>query len=112
MSIPIDFNTGKEIDFGRCMTTNEYILTGDKGYIMLADNTAVICQAIDKGGEMVNGDGSLGEGIIGPCRIMDQRVFYNNILYCIKYNGKNMYTRASLIKTPYSKRPSDKDSPE
>ena len=72
------------------------LYTGDnESYIMLGDNTKVTCVAIDfHGNKLYNGQK------IGPVRIMDQRIFYSDILYCAEYpigSNKIIYTRASLI---------------
>jgi len=75
-----------------------FLYTGDnKSYMMLGDNTQVKCEAIDFYGNKLY-DGQK----IGPVRIMDQRIFYSDILYCAEYpigTNKIIYTRASLIDT-------------
>ena len=81
--------------YGRdCM--GKLLYTGDnESYMMLDDNTLVTCVAIDaSGNKLYNGQK------IGPVRIMDQRIFYSDILYCAEYpigTKKIIYTRASLI---------------
>ena len=70
-----------------------FLYTGDnKSYMMLGDNTQVKCEAID----------FYGNKLYDGHRIMDQRIFYSDILYCAEYpigTNKIIYTRASLIDT-------------
>lgn len=77
------------------------LFTGDnESYEMLPDNTLIKCQFISHDGDFVKADCSLGKEIVSNVRVMDQRIFWNNILYACEYpigSGKVRYTRASLL---------------
>ena len=77
------------------------LFTGDnESYEMLPDNTLIKCQFISHDGKFVKADDSLGEEIVSNVRVMDQRIFWSNILYACEYpigSGNVRYTRASLL---------------
>jgi len=91
----VDANTGLQI-------SDTDIWTGDGvSYRMLPDKTRVWFQCISDDGINIKLDGTPGDEIIGPGAIIDQRVLYSDILYCVNYlggNGQIISTRASLIK--------------
>ena len=61
---------------------------------MLDDNTLVKCKFITHDGKP---DGDTGNDV---ARIMDQRCFYSDILYCVEFpigSSTVRYTRESLI---------------
>lgn len=76
------------------------LYTETKSYEMLPDNSLIKCQFIDNYGNYVKRDYTKGTDIVENVRVMDQRIFYDDILYCVEYpinSGKIYHTRASLI---------------
>lgn len=74
--------------------------TTDGKYEMLPDNTIVSCQFIDHSGNFIKKDKTLGKELVNNVRIMDQRIFYSNILYAVEYpigSGDVLHTRHNLI---------------
>lgn len=83
--------TGKPIQ-----ATN--ITCGDGKYTMYPDNTELWFQRISFNGENLLSNGEIGSGTTGPGRVMDQRCFRSDILYCVEYpigTGKMVYCRHS-----------------
>ena len=76
-------------------------MTGDNcSFNVLPDNTKVWFQPINMKGDFIKKDNSLGSEIIGPAKIIDQRVGRNNILYAVEMLDdlhKIYSTRADLI---------------
>ena len=77
------------------------VTTGDGLKKVMINNICIYCQAINSKGQFIKEDGNLGEEIIGPCKIIDSKAFYNDILYRIKIisNGLEFDTKDSLIKS-------------
>ena len=83
------------------MNYNNDLWTGDnKSYCMLKDNSVVKCQLISFDGKNIKKNKTPGNEIVKVI-IKDQRIFKNDILYCVKlYSKENddlYHTRASLI---------------
>ena len=74
------------------------LFTGDgKSFEMLPDNTLIYCQFIDMKGEKIKLDKSKGDEF-NRARVMDQRIFYSEILYAVEgINGETYYTRTDHI---------------
>ena len=76
------------------------LFTGDnESFEMYPDNTLIQCQFISHDGIFIKADNSEGNEIVKNVRVMDQRIFYSDILYACEYPiGSNTvrYTRASL----------------
>ena len=64
---------------------------------LLPDNTEVYCYLIDAKGRFINANQEFKKELTGPCCIIDQKIFKNDILYLVVYNEKDFNTRASLI---------------
>ena len=81
---------------------NTGIWTGDGfSYEMLPENTKIWFQPIDSKGNNIKLDGSIGNQIVGPGVILDQRVFKSDILYYVKHldiSQDEFHTKASLIR--------------
>lgn len=75
------------------------LFTGDNvSFEMLPDNTLIYCQFIDMKGEKIKLDKSKGDEF-NRARVMDQRIFYSQILYAVEgINGETYYTRTDHIK--------------
>ncbi len=74
------------------------ITCGDGTYTMYPDNTKIWFQRISFNGEDLLQNGEIGSGTTGPGRVMDQRCFKSDILYCVEYpinTGKMVYCRHS-----------------
>ena len=74
------------------------LFTGDNvSFEMLPDNTLIYCQFIDMKGEKIKLDKSKGHEF-NRARVMDQRIFYSEILYAVEgINGETYYTRTDHI---------------
>jgi hypothetical protein len=74
--------------------------TGDeKSYQMYPDHTLIKCQFIDDKGNFIKGNNEFGNEIIKDVMVLDQRIFYSDILYACEYpigSGIIRCTRASL----------------
>ena len=77
---------------------NEAITTGDGKLKVLSLATLINCQAVDSEGFYVKSNGSPGEEVIGPCKIIDSKAFKHDILYMVEYNGNIFETLGSLSK--------------
>ena len=74
------------------------ITCGDGTYTMYPDNAQLWFQRISFNGENLLFNGDIGKGITGPGRVMDQRCFRSEILYCVEYpigTGQVVYCRHS-----------------
>mgnify|MGYP003328988936 CR=1 FL=1 len=69
------------------------ITCGDGTYTMYPDNTKIWFQRISFNGEDLLQNGEIGSGTTGPGRVMDQRCFKSDILYCVEN-----YRHTSIIR--------------
>ena len=68
-----------------------------KSFEMLPDNTLIYCQFIDEKGDKIKLDRNKGDEF-NRARVMDQRIFYSQILYAVEgINGETYYTRTDHI---------------
>ena len=78
----------------------------DDVYQMLPDRTLILCYLIDKNGHYINKEGGkVDKKEISLARVMDQRIFYSDILYAVEILEKDSHdssgiTRASDIVYP------------